>query len=151
MARVPVPVVVAILLNRHRVFMVKRTRTGQLPNQWEFPGGKVKVGEPPEAALRRELREELSLRVGRLVLFGAQSHVYDLQEEALHYVLLAYRANVRDGAWSRSGRWMDAGTLGKARVVEGSRALVSELIDAGLVHAARRQATNRGGTALRSS
>jgi 8-oxo-dGTP diphosphatase len=150
-ARVPVPVVVAILLNRHRVFMCKRARTRPLPNQWEFPGGKVEVGEPPEAALRRELREELSLRVGRLVLFGAHSHVYDLPEGPVHYVLLAYRASVRDGAWSRSGRWMDAGTLGKVRVVEGSRGLVSDLIDAGLVRAGRRRGANRGATTPQSS
>jgi len=144
--RVPVPVVVAILLNRHRVFMCKRARTRPLPNQWEFPGGKVEVGEAPESALRRELNEELGLVVRRLALFGAYSHVYDLPEGPVHYVLLAYRASVRDAPWSRSGRWMDAGTLGKVRVVEGSRALVSDLIDAGLVRAERR-AANRGGPA----
>jgi len=149
--RVPVPVAVAVLLNRHRVFMCKRGRTRPLPNQWEFPGGKVEVGEVPEAALRRELDEELGLGVRRLVLFGAYSHVYDLPEGPVHYVLLAYSASVRDAAWSRSGRWMDAGTLAKARVVEGSRAIVSELIDAGWVRAGGRQAANRGGTARQSS
>jgi 8-oxo-dGTP diphosphatase len=143
--RVPVPVVVGILLNRQRVFMLKRGRTRPLPNQWEFPGGKVEVGEPPEAALRRELREELGLRPGRLVLSGANSHVYDLPEGPVHYVLLAYRGNVRDGGWSRAGRWMDAGSLKSARVVAGSLPLVSDLLDAGHVRAAERARRSSAG------
>ena len=130
---VPIPVVVGILLNRCRVFMVRRARTRPLPNQWEFPGGKVEVGESPESGLRRELREELGFAVRRPVLFGAYSQVYEFGDGPVHYVLLAYRANVRDGPWSRSGRWMDARALGNVRVVEGSRAIVSDLVDARLV------------------
>ena len=142
--RVPVPVVVAILLNRHRAFMLRRARTRPLPNQWEFPGGKVEVGESPESGLRRELREELGFAVGRLILFGAYSHVYDLREGPVHYVLLAYRANVRGGTWSRSGRWMDAQALGNVRVVEGSRPIVSDLVEARLVRSDGRRTRKRG-------
>ena len=56
-------VAVGLLISRDRVLVLRRRRDGPLPNQWEFPGGKVEFGEHPWDALRRELREELNLHV----------------------------------------------------------------------------------------
>ena len=137
MQRVPIPVVIALLLNRGRVFLVHRQRGAPLAGEWEFPGGKIEVGEPPMAALRRELREELDLVVRKPTLFGAYSHVYEFAEGPVHYVLLAYRANVHDGAWSRRGRWMDATSLAAAPVVAGSRPIVSDLLATRWIRRAR--------------
>lgn len=133
MERVPIPVVVALLVNRGRVFLMQRARDRPLPGQWEFPGGKVEVGEPPVAALRRELREELGLAVGRIALFGVYSHVYELPAGRTHYVIVAYRASVREGEWSRAGRWMNARALLADEVVAGSRPIVRDLVDARIV------------------
>jgi len=58
-----------------RVLITQRRADQSLPLQWEFPGGKVEPGESPEAALARELVEEIGAiaRVGRIwdVLFHA--------------------------------------------------------------------------------
>ncbi len=136
MDRVPIPVVVAVLLNRGRVFLLKRPRSKPLAGQWEFPGGKVELGEPPVHALGRELREELGLRVGRLILFGAYSHVYDVPGGPVHYVLLAYWATVRPGPWDRAGTWIDAHAAKRRTIVAGSRPIVADLVTAKLLHAA---------------
>lgn len=61
--------VVAALIERAGLVLLSRRRADQsFPMCWEFPGGKVEPGESSEAALRREIREELGceVRVGRL-------------------------------------------------------------------------------------
>lgn len=63
--------VVAAIIERESQFLVTRRLDGaHLGGFWEFPGGKVAPGEPHDAALRREMREELDadIAVGQLVL-----------------------------------------------------------------------------------
>lgn len=62
----------------NRVLLSKRPEGKTLAGLWEFPGGKVDAGETPEAALRRELREELGIEVCETCLapFTFASHAY---------------------------------------------------------------------------
>ncbi len=55
-------VVAGVIERGGQVLIAQRKRTGQHPLKWEFPGGKVEAGEAPEAALARELEEELGIR-----------------------------------------------------------------------------------------
>ena len=54
-------VVVDDLRQPTRFLAAQRAYPAQLRGQWEFPGGKVELGESPQAALARELREELNI------------------------------------------------------------------------------------------
>lgn len=56
-------VVVDDLRQPTRFLAAQRAYPAQLRGQWEFPGGKVESGEVPQAALARELREELDIVV----------------------------------------------------------------------------------------
>jgi mutator protein MutT len=62
--RAPVRTVVAAAVVRHgRVLGARRTRPAAAAGRWELPGGKVDPGESPEAAVVREVREELACEV----------------------------------------------------------------------------------------
>jgi 8-oxo-dGTP diphosphatase len=54
-------VVAAIIERDGRILICRRKPEQTHPLQWEFPGGKVEPGETPEAALARELAEELAV------------------------------------------------------------------------------------------
>lgn len=64
----PIVVTAAILIRDGRILVSQRRKEARRGLKWEFPGGKVEEGETPEAALERELREELGVetRTGRI-------------------------------------------------------------------------------------
>ena len=57
-----IEVVAAIIRKDDKIFATQRGY-GDFKDEWEFPGGKVEPGETPEAALKREIREELSTEI----------------------------------------------------------------------------------------
>jgi 8-oxo-dGTP diphosphatase len=65
----PVDVVAAVIERAGRILIARRLAGGHLGGLWEFPGGKRRAGETAEAALVREIREELdaAVAVGELL------------------------------------------------------------------------------------
>ena len=66
--RKTIHVVAAIIRKKDRIFATQRGY-GEFENGWEFPGGKMELGETPEEALKREIMEELftEIEVGELL------------------------------------------------------------------------------------
>ena len=78
--------VVAAVIERDERFLVTRRPTGvHLAGLWEFPGGKIDHDESHDAALKRELREELDadIEVGELTF--ATTHPYPDRNVALYF------------------------------------------------------------------
>ena len=97
-----------------RVLLAKRPPGRPLAGLWEFPGGKVEKGETPEAALVRELEEELAIKVSTkcLAAFTFASHTY----EAFHLLMPLYVCRTWQGeVVAQQGQeivWVRAGRLG---------------------------------------
>jgi len=70
-------VVAAVIEGRDRRLLIgQRRRNDTSPLKWEFPGGKIREGESPEAALARELQEELGVTLAKSVEIGRVRHRY---------------------------------------------------------------------------
>jgi 8-oxo-dGTP diphosphatase len=100
------PVVAVALIDvRGRVLIAQRPFDKEHGGLWEFPGGKIEPGESPEAALIRELREELGVTV-------AAEHLEPLTFSSAdrgtrHLLLLLYRCT----AWQGEARALDAAAI----------------------------------------
>ncbi len=70
---------VALIDRDGRILLARRPEGKAMAGLWEFPGGKVEDGESPEAALIRELREELGIETWRSCLapLSFASHAYE--------------------------------------------------------------------------
>ena len=101
----PFLVVAAALIDPSGRVLVQQRSAGRLADLWEFPGGKVEVGETPEAALARELREELDIGVAADAMHPMLFASAPLDDR--HLVLLLYTVR----RWSGEPRPLSAAAL----------------------------------------
>ena len=100
------PVVAAALVDLEgRVLLQQRPEGKSMAGLWEFPGGKVEPGETPEAALIRELGEELAIAVPHACLAPAAFASASLGDR--HLLLLLYITR----KWSGVPRAIEATAL----------------------------------------
>lgn len=96
-----------------RVLLAQRPEGKSMAGLWEFPGGKVEPGETPEAALIRELEEELGINTWASCLapLTFASHSYD----AFHLLMPLFACRKWEGIpTSREGQrlaWVRAANL----------------------------------------
>jgi 8-oxo-dGTP diphosphatase len=84
MSKRVVRVVAAVIAVDGKYLITQRRSTAVLPNLWEFPGGKVEVGERDAGALAREVQERLgvSIEVGQMISYVR--HPYEHYTVDLH-------------------------------------------------------------------
>ena len=84
--RPPVDVAVGVLIDPDGRFLLTSRPEGKVyAGHWEFPGGKVEPGESVEAALRRELHEELGITIGHAEPWRVALHDYPHALVRLHF------------------------------------------------------------------
>jgi 8-oxo-dGTP diphosphatase len=85
-ARTPVEVAVGVLIDRDGQFLLTSRPQGKVyEGYWEFPGGKLEVGETVEQALRRELQEELGITIASATLWKVEVMDYPHARVRLHF------------------------------------------------------------------
>ncbi len=105
-----VEVVAAIIKHENKIFATQRGY-GEFAGGWEFPGGKVEDGETPEAALVREIHEELDATISVDDFICQVEYDYP----TFHLSMKCYLCSVVTGRLTllehHAAKWLDASNL----------------------------------------
>ena len=121
-----IEVVAAIMIKDGNVFATQRGY-GDWKGWWEFPGGKIEYGETPQEALKREIREELSVDISVGDLF--QTVEWDYPD--FHLTMHCFICTLLSGSIClnehEASAWLSADTIGSVRWLPADEGLVSHI------------------------
>lgn len=109
-----IEVVAAIICDGNRIFATQRGY-GEWKDWWEFPGGKMEPGETPEAALQREICEELATEISVESLLTTVDYDYP----NFHLIMHCYICKVKSGKLTllehEAAKWLTRDELGSVK------------------------------------
>lgn len=121
-----IQVVAALIVHDKRIFATQRGY-GDWKGYWEFPGGKVEPGETPEAALEREIREELATEI------RAERYVTTIEWDypGFHLSMRCYLCSILSGNLTllehEAAAWLDKEQLRDVRWLPADETIIDEI------------------------
>ncbi|MCI6345245.1 MAG: (deoxy)nucleoside triphosphate pyrophosphohydrolase [Succinatimonas sp.] len=121
-------VVAAIIIKDNKIFATQRGY-GEFKDGWEFPGGKVELGEAPENAIVREIKEELDTVIEVIEYFDTVEYDYP----NFHLSMKCYICTVVSGKLEllehEAAKWLDKDSLDSVAWLPADLGLVDKLKD----------------------
>ena len=121
-------VVAAVICDDGRIFATQRGY-GNWKDYWEFPGGKIEPGESPEAALRREILEELDTEIDvgkRITTIEYDYPDFHLHMEAFACTLSGGEIELRE---HENALWLDRDSIDSVRWLPADEEMIGYLRD----------------------
>lgn len=103
--------VVAAIIQRDGAYFATQRGYGEFEGMWEFPGGKIELGETHEMALKREIQEELGVDISIEELLCTTNYDYPSFHLTMHCYLCSIAAGKIELREHKSARWLTTETL----------------------------------------
>ena len=120
-------VVAAVIKKNNYFLIVKRNRKKHLGLKWEFPGGKVKENETFEDALKREIKEELNIKISLQDKIAEEKYKDEKIDIVLHYYLCNEKSGTIELNEHEDLAWVEKKDFDKYDFAEGDRNILSLL------------------------
>ena len=122
-----IEVVAAIIRKGDKIFATQRGY-GEWQDWWEFPGGKMEVGETPEEALKREIREELSAEINVGELLTTVEYDYPKFHLTMHCFLCTLVGEALHLNEHEAARWLTKEELDTVKWLPADEIVVKRII-----------------------
>lgn len=121
-------VVAALMLRGDEVLICQRRPDQPMALQWEFPGGKIEPGEGPEAALARELNEELGIdaTIGHRVTHIRHNYRHGGAVDLQFFAVYEFRGELENRIFKEM-RWVRLEDLPNYDFLAADRGLIKDL------------------------
>lgn len=93
------------------IYITQRAADAHMANKWEFPGGKIEVGETAEEAMIRELEEEVGITASEPQLFDKLEYAFPDRHITLWFWLVENWQGEPWGKEGQPGRWVAQNAL----------------------------------------
>lgn len=123
-----IDVVAGIIINQNKILIGKRKDKDIGGGKWEFPGGKIEIGETISKALERELYEELgiSAKIGKELM--NYEHVFKTTIYNITFMEITdYEGEIRNNAHSEI-KWVKFSNLPEYDFISGDDRFIQSLI-----------------------
>jgi len=118
--------VLGIIEKSGRVYIQKRSEAGLFAGMWEFPGGRMKTGEEPEKALRREVRETLAAEIRGIRPRELVRHSYTRFRVVLHPFSCRLKGGANPG--DREHQWINPEKLHQLPFPAANRRVIRDFV-----------------------
>ena len=125
----PKIVVGGLIYQNKKILICQRKKEGDHPLKWEFPGGKLKDSENNKDALKRELKEELSIEINEMIFFDEYLYEYKKLSKILKLVffqIFQFEGEIQNKVHQQL-KWIDISNLGDYDFLEGDLKIINKL------------------------
>lgn len=121
-----IKVTCALIVNEDKILVTQRGPESSHPFLWEFPGGKIKPGETPEACIQREIAEELDIEIE--IITGLLPVQYDYGNKLIE--LIPFLCTIKSGRLKFNVHvgyeWKEWNKLDRTEFSEADRILITQ-------------------------
>ncbi|MEK6774773.1 MAG: (deoxy)nucleoside triphosphate pyrophosphohydrolase [Bdellovibrionota bacterium] len=115
-------------LNEKKILLVQRAKGDSGEGLWEFPGGKIEIGESKNQALMREIDEELNLQIEIIESLGELVHHYPLVAVQLEIFISKIKSGDLILREHQAKKWIRPEEILETELLEADRPFVQRLI-----------------------
>lgn len=130
MSERPIEVVVALIVKDGSVLMGERRPEKIYPLHWEFPGGKVEPNETPLEALKREIREELTIEIESAKIWDTEVATYTngITYSISYFIVREWKFEIEDREFNRVA-WISRDEMPTLVHLTGNAKVIGRLLE----------------------